>query len=69
MKTSVGCQWQTRRSRSHLISQELQLCQEVVSELKFVSHCALLHLGPHGFGLLADGLLYTETTAAAAAVR
>lgn len=54
------------RSRSHLVCQEPQLCQEVVSELKFVSNCALLHLGPHGFGLLADGLLGSETTATAA---
>lgn len=41
----------------YLISQESQLGQEVLREFEFVSHCALLHLCPHGFSLLTNRLL------------
>lgn len=47
--------------RFHLVSQEAQLCEEVLSQLDFISHCALLHLRPHGFSLLADALLHPDT--------
>lgn len=30
--------------KSHVISQEAQLCEEVLSQLDFISHCAFLHL-------------------------
>lgn len=47
--------------RSYFISQKAQLCEEVLSQLEFISHCAFLHLGPHGLRLLANGLLKPET--------
>lgn len=41
----------------HLISQEAQLGEEVLSLLDLFPHCAFLHLRPHGLSLLTDDLL------------
>ena len=45
---------------SHFISQEAQLCEEVLRHLDFIPDRAFLHLQPHGLSLLTNGLLHQE---------
>lgn len=52
---SRGCK--QKAADPHLISQEAQLGEEVLSLLDLFPHCAFLHLRPHGLSLLTDDLL------------